>query len=175
MYTVIYDRIFWIYFIITIFFIIIGVGWVITSSDPGLIIVATLWLLSNIVLMILVYNASVKWAPIDPDNLDNQICVVDSNSQCFDPSNRVWLLINILFIILLIVSILWAGELKNADAGPLRTMAGVIMLLGGLILTGLSSDGYNFMYGMYTTSFWISVSYLIIWFGLTFYVVTTSI
>jgi hypothetical protein len=174
MYTIINDRIFWIYFIVTLFFIILGMGAILTSNDPYMIIISILWLLSNVALMILVYHASVRWGPSDPNDITTQICVVDANSRCFDPDNRVWLFVNILFIALLIVSLLWAGELGNKDAGPLRTMSGILILLGGLLFCGLAS-GREFMYNIYITPFWVSVGYLLIWFGLTLYVVITPL
>lgn len=179
MYVIIHDRVFWIYFIVTFFFIIIGVGSILTSDDPNLIVISILWLLSNVALMIIVYHASIKWGPIDPED-NSQICVVDSNSGCFDAGNRVWLFINVLFIVLLIISILWAGELRNQDGGPLRTMSGIVILLGGLILAALASSRLDTEYfntfstNIYNMPFWIAVAYLIIWFGLTLYVVIST-
>lgn len=179
MYFIIHDRVFWIYFIVTFFFIIIGVGSILTSDDPNFIIVSILWLLSTVALMIIVYHASIKWGPIDPED-NSQICVVDSNSGCFDAGNRVWLFINVLFIVLLIISILWAGELRNQDGGPLRTMSGIVILLGGLILAALASSRLDTEYfntfstNIYNMPFWIAVAYLIIWFGLTLYVVIST-
>ena len=105
-----------------------------------------------------------KWSPND---CDQQICVIDTNSQCFDVDNRVWLFVNILFIVLLIVSTLWAGELGNVDGGPIRTMSGVLILLGGLVLAELAIDHYDFI----SLQFWMAVGYLIIWFGLTLYII----
>ena len=129
-----------------------------------MITIAILWLLSNILLMILIYHTSLKWSPND---CDQQICVIDTNSQCFDVDNRVWLFVNILFIVLLIVSTLWAGELGNVDGGPIRTMSGVLILLGGLVLAELAIDHYDFI----SLQFWMAVGYLIIWFGLTLYII----
>ena len=187
MYAIIHDRIFWIYFIVTFFFIIIGVGAIITSGDPYLVIISILWLLSNVTLMILVYHASVRWGPVDPDDI--QICVVDSNARCFDADNRVWLFVNVIFIVLLIISTLWAGELGNPDGGPLRTLSGVLILLGGLMLCAFATSKFNsnksfipfgesfsllgreFTNAMYSIPFWVAVGYLLIWFGLTLYVV----
>lgn len=167
---VIHDRIFWIYFIITLFFIIIGVGAILSSNDPYMIVIAIFWLLSNVALMILVYHASVNC--MDPE-IDHQCYTVGTNS-------RVWLFINILFIILLIISTLWAGELRNQDSGPLRTMSGVLILLGGLILCGLASGvliAGNDCFALSRTfiaPFWVAIGYILIWFGLTLYVVLTS-
>lgn len=178
----IHDRFFWIYFMITLFFIIIGVGAILTSDDPYVIVISILWLLSNVALMILVYHASINWSPLNSDQ-QMQICFVDSDSGCFDANNRVWLFINVLFIVLLIISTLWAGELQNQDSGPLRTMSGILILLGGLVLCGLASGtlndgetlfGRTFTDHVYILPFWIAVAYLLIWFGLTLYVVLTS-
>lgn len=172
MYDIIHDRVFWIYFIVTFFFIIIGIGSIITSNNDYMLIISILWLLSNVGLMILVYHASIRWGPVDPNSDEPQICVVDSNSGCFDAGNRVWLFINILFLALLIISVLWAAELGNTDAGPLRTMSGVLILLGGLLLCSLSS-GSGFMYEVYIAPFWIAVGYLLIWVGLSIYTTIT--
>lgn len=170
MYDIIHDRLFWIYFIVTLFFIIIGVGSIIRSNDPYMLWISILWLLSSVALMILAYHASVQWGPQD---FETQICVIDSDSGCFDANNRVWLFINILFVVLLIISVLWAAELGNTDAGPLKTMSGVLILLGGLLLCSLVTN-HNFTYNVYITPFWVAVVYLLIWLGLTMYVVLSA-
>lgn len=180
MYSIINDRIFWIYFIITLFFIILGMSSILISNDSYLIIISILWLLSNVALMILIYHASIRWGP-----LDSQICVIDANSRCFDPDNRIWLFVNILFIALLIISLLWAGELGNKNGELLRSMSGILILLGGLLLCALIinkssdclvTDGHihSSTAFIYDIPFWVSVTYLIIWYSLTLYVVLTS-
>ena len=146
-------------------------GAILSSNDPYMIIISILWLLSNVALMIIVYHASVRWGPVDRN--DVQLCVVDSDSGCFNENNRVWLFINVLFIVLLIIATLWAGELGNADAGPLRTVSGILILLGGLLLCALAG-GNLFMYNIYIVPFWMSVGYLLIWFGLTVYAIITT-
>ena len=173
MYDIIHDRIFWIYFVVTFFFIIIGVGSIITSNDPYMLVLMIFWLLSSVGLMILAYHASVKWGPKDESQDEILVCVIDVNSGCFDADNRVWLFVNLLFIALLIVSVLWAAELGNSDAGPLKQMSGILVILGGLLLCGLSS-GSRFMNHDYIRPFWVAVGYILIWFGLTLYVVLTT-
>jgi len=173
MYTIIHDRIFWIYFIVTFFFIIIGVGSIIRSSDPYMLLISVLWILSNVALLILTYHAVIQWAPTTCNNDDIPICVIDYGSGCFEPNNRVWLFINLLFVILLVISTLWAAELGNSDSGPFRSLSGIMILFGGLLLCKLIGDR-NFKYEVYITPFWVSVAYLIIWFGLTLYVILTS-
>lgn len=164
---IIYNRIFWIYFMVTLFFIIIGVGLILASTDPNRLVVAILWLLGNIALLILVYHSSINWGP------DGQICVIDSNSGCFDADNRVWLFVNILFIVLLIFGVLWAAEFNNKDSGPLLTISGVIIILGGLLFAGLAT-GWQFLNNPHIIPFWVAVVFLIIWFALTLYVAITA-
>lgn len=168
MYNLLYDRIFWIYFIIALFFIILGIGFIISATDTYMLIIALLWLLSVILLLIIVYHGSIYWSPGPPNN---PICVADGTTSYFDPSNRVWLSINILFVLLLVFSVLWAAELINVDGGVLRMLSGVLILLGGLILCTLST---NYSYLNAAVPFWASVAYLFIWFGLTMYIIMTS-
>jgi len=173
MHAIIHDRIFWIYFIITLFFIIIGISSILSSNDPHMIIIAILWLLSNIILLIIVYHASIKWSPCDPNDVNTLICVVDNNSGCFNSDNRTWLFINVIFVALLIIAILWAAELGNPDSGALRTLSGVLILLGGLILLRVII-GKNYLTqtndSFYTLPLWMCVSYMVIWVGFTLYV-----
>jgi hypothetical protein len=176
MYAIIHDRIFWIYFVVTLLFIVIGMCSIISSNDPNRIFISMGWLFANILLMILVYHASIEWGPNDPRAKYAQICFFDKNSNCWAPANRTWLFINLIYVVLLIMAILWAGELNNTDGSPLRTMSGVITLLGGIILCNLiqcKGTGSTY-YNNYIIPFWIGVVYLVIWFALTLYVATSS-
>lgn len=173
MYDVIHDRVFWIYFVVTFFFIVIGISSIVVSNNSALIAISIFWLLSSIALMIIVYQASIRWGPKDPFSEYSQICIIDTNSGCFDAGNRVWLFINLLFLALLIISVLWAAELGNSEAGPLRSMSGVLILLGGLLMARLAITG-NIYFDVCTIHFWIAVSYILIWFGLTLYVILAA-
>lgn len=168
MYDLLYDRIFWIYFIVALFFTILGIGYIITTLDSYMLIIAILWLLSIVLLLIIVYHGSIYWSPGAPDS---PTCVIDRNSRCFEPSNRTWLIINLLFVVLLILSTLWAAELSDPDAGTMRALSGILILIGGLTLCGLST---NHSYLEATIPFWSSVAYLFIWFGLTMYIVLSQ-
>lgn len=139
---------------------------ILSSGDPNLILISILWLLSNVALMIVTYHTSIRWGPIDPDD-NSQICFVDNNSGCFDAGNRVWLFINVIFITLLIISTVWAGELRNQDGGQLKTTSGILILLGGLLLCRFNDD-------VYSIPFWFAIAYLMIWFGLTLYTIATD-
>ena len=74
--------------------------------------------------------------------------------------------IDAIYLSLLVVSTLWAAELGNLDGGPLRTISGIFILLGGLLLFGLATNNYD----MYTLSYWVALAYIIIWVSLTLYV-----
>ena len=164
MYTIIIDRIFWIYFIITLFFIIIGIGVVISSEGPYLIAISILWIIGNLALMIIVYHSHIFIC-------ENNIMGINCN---------YWLFINIIFVSLLIISTLWIGELYNSNSGNLKNMSGIIILLGGIILYKLSTldlkqetNNYSLSEGT-SISYWMLILYLIIWFGLTLYVIFDS-
>lgn len=148
MYTIITDRIFWIYFIVTLFFIIIGSGLIIASNDINLIAITLLWIISNLALLIIIYYAH----------------------EYYYDANASWLFVNVLFITLLIISTIWAGELGNSNAGPLRTMSGLLVVLGGLILYAISNNYYD----NYIISYWISIAYILIWLGFTLYICISS-
>lgn len=169
MHAVIHDRIFWIYFIITLFFLVIGISSILSSNDPNMIIIAILWLLSNIILLIIVYHAAVQWGPCNDNNI--LVCVVDNDSGCFESDNRIWLFINVVFISLLIISILWAAELGNPDAGALRSLSGILMLIGGLILVRFTIGRNYIDDSLYTLPFWMCVIFMIIWVIFTLYVI----
>ncbi len=163
-YAVFTDRIFWIYFIVACFFIIIGVSLIVASNDPHYILLTVLWVISIIALMIVVYYASIDCC------YNKNLCFVDADVSCLQPNNYMWIFVNILFLALLILSCLWAGELNNADSGSLRYMSGILILIGGLILTchGLTPSPSNII------PFLIAIGYIILWFGMTLYVVLKS-
>lgn len=122
--------------------------------------------------MIVVYYASINWGPIDPNN-NLQICVIDPNSGCFEPNNRVWLFINVIFVVLLIFSIIWTSELKNNDNIASKILIGVLLILGGVILSDLSIK-HNFSYDIYIIPFWLSVVYIMIWLYLSLFTITSN-
>ena len=156
MYEVINNRIFWIYLIITIFFIIIGIRFLIISNDNNVIIVTILWLMATILLMIMIIHTST----------DEDISIIDN--KCFDIDKRSWLFTNFLFIFLLIISSFWAGEFSNNDEDSIKTMAGILLLLGGLLMCLFIVNKFNNF--IYHGIFWISISYILIWLVLTLYV-----
>lgn len=97
---------FWIYFIITLFFIIIGLGSLITGGISAWIVI--FWLLSTIFLMITIFYTC--------SNLEQTV------------------LLNILFVSMLIISYIWTFEVRNRE-NNLDSVAGISLLLGGLILS----------------------------------------
>lgn len=164
------DRVFWIYFIVTLFFIILGLSMILSSGDAHSVILSVVWLISMIVLMVIVYDASRKWDPASAYGAD-EVCLLDSKSWCVTPSNKMWFVVNVLFLLLLILSTVWAAELHNTESGPTGTISGVIIMLGGLLLCGLTAGANPVIYnGTLTVPFWVSAVYLLLWFGLTMYI-----
>jgi hypothetical protein len=168
------DRILWIYFIVALFFIIIGLNLLLSSTTPYSLVLSVIWLFGHIALLFLVYYTSLLWSPSNsPD-----VCILDSDSKCFEPTNRMWLFVNVVYIALIIISLIWIDEMENIDAGVLRSASGIIMLLGGLLLIGLGmyshrnftleSDSYRTT--VYYDSVIVGTIYLLIWFGLSLYV-----
>jgi hypothetical protein len=144
MYDVLYDRIFWIYVIITVFFIIIGMGLIISSNDLNIISISILWLISILALMINVYHLYIE------------------------NDNHVKIFVIIIFISLLIIAVIWAGELWNQNNNQLLIILCVLILLGGVILFNLrtKSDNIN------TVTFWTSLIFISVWIGLTIHIVS---
>jgi len=143
MYNVIDDRIFWIYVIITLFFIIIGVGLIISSNDPNLISINILWLISMLALMI------------------NAYYIYNDNENYFK------IFIIIIFISLLIISVLWTGELWNKNDNQLLIIFSILILLGGFILFGLRTESND----INTISYWSSLIFVTIWLCLILYII----
>lgn len=161
------DRIFWIYFIVTIFFIIVGTFSLIQTSSPWIIV---LWFLSNLALMIIVYHTTAWCAPMD--TAGDYVCVIDEDSCCFDPNNRIWLLINILFIILLVTSVVWAGAKENNVIGIIMLFLGLIFLI---LITKRIDEKYEHskVFTKCHIPFWMYVFYITIWTILTLNTIIT--
>lgn len=108
-----HTRVFWIYFVITLFFIIIGLASLFTGNVPAWI--SIFWLLSIIFLMIAVFNSYIE------------------------SGQTAW--INILFIIMLVISYMWTFELKSQE-NNLDAVEGIALLLFGLIIS-ISTTKYT--------------------------------
>jgi len=165
---IIHDRIFWIYLIITLFFIIIGVTSLIVSNDPYILSIIILWILSNIALLITIYHASLNWYPekLLYCKSDSQIC-----ETCFSGNKLIWILINVIFLVLLILAILCAGQFSDANPTILKSVSGIFILIGGLSLITIASHCKISGFSCFIIPFWSCVSYLIIWWGLTIYTI----
>ena len=151
------DRIFWIYFIITFFFIIVGLSLIIDSEYP--IIISIIWLLSLVLLMLITYNLSIYWGP--KDNQNEYICFIDSHKGCLTDCNKYWLIINGIFILLLILSTIWASEIQSIEDNPIKTMISIIIVLGSILLLIFSKS--------HLISFYLTIVFFTIWLGLSLY------
>jgi hypothetical protein len=143
MYSIIDDRIFWIYVIITLFFIIIGIGLIVSSNDANLISINILWLISMLALMI------------------NAYYIYNENENYFK------IFVIIIFISLLIISVLWTGELWNKNDNQLLIIFTMLILLGGLILFNLRIETNE----INTISYWSSLIFITIWLCLILYII----
>jgi hypothetical protein len=175
MYQILDNRNFWIYFIFTFIFVIIGVTYILMSDDNHKIIIAFIWMISNVILLCLIYHSSYILSPIErlspcstgrditllPDVYKN-CCVIDTNSKCLEPKNRILFIINLLYIFLLILSTFWAFEVKN-NSNTFLTCSGVILILGGLLLSSYSGDD------IVNNPSVFSIGYLLIWICLSVY------
>lgn len=129
---------------ITVLFIIIGLKFLVVANNENIIIISILWLMSIILLMIMVIHSSIAYY---------------KNS---------WIFTNALFLYLLIMSSFWAGEFNNNDDDSIKTISGILIILGGLLMCSLATNKFNNFFC--TCIFWISVCYILIWFSLTLYV-----
>jgi hypothetical protein len=173
MYEALQDRIFWIYFIITFFFIVIGVYYLSMIGEALIFIVGLLWIISNLCLLILIYYASVKWNWEDDTCSDQKCNTIETflgNETGI--SKGIIFFIHVLFLTMLVVSNLWAFELQNNtntdNNNTLQSIYGILLILGGLLLTKLSLHKSFDMYA-HISPFWVSIIYLVTWFGLTIY------
>lgn len=152
------DRLFWIYLIIAIFFIIIGISSLIMSEDKHVLLIILIWILSNIALLITIYHISLNWYP------ENKGC------SCFKGNKYVFCLIYFIFVSLLILGILWASKFHDINGGGnWRSLSGIFIIMGGLALLSLSSHCNVSGFTGFIIPFWSCVCFLVIWVGLTIY------
>ena len=160
------DRIFWIYFIITLFFIIIGASFII-SSDYDIFFISILWVISNIFLMIIIYQSSIIYCP---KNNNKNSCILEENTKCFEKNNRVWLSINVCFVMLLIISVLWISEIQIGNFNQLKSISGISIILLSLILYYYIFEIKKINNSKINLIFIYLLIYIFIWFVLTVFV-----
>jgi hypothetical protein len=138
------ERIFWIYFIIALFFIIIGITSILSYSDN--ILITVLWMFSNIFLFIIIYHIMITWCP---------------NGMC-RKNDSLWIFINVLFGVILLFSVLWCGYFANKDSKVFVTIMSVIILLCGILLTNMCHKNYT-INNTCPLSTLLCVGFIIIW------------
>jgi hypothetical protein len=178
MYQIIDNRTFWIYFIITFIFIVIGTTFILISDNYYKFAIMFIWMISNVLLLCLIYHSSYLLSPLIKlkpcsenylaSNTYKDCCVIDSDSKCLEPKNRIWLYINILYIVILILSTVWATELNNVNAKGFLTCSGVIIIMGGLLLSLHSGND------IINNPSIFSIGHLTIWICLSIYVAIKS-
>ena len=150
-------RIFWIYFTFVFFFAILGTIYLLEIN----FYLTLIWILSKIFLVIIIYYSSINWAPVDNNN--NPICPFDVNSDIFNKKNRKWLFINILFVIILILSLLWAMQIK-IDSNLIVNNISILIIILGIVLYSLSNNIPLLIY----------IFYFVSWFILAFIIITNN-
>lgn len=150
------DRSFWIYFIVTTFFIILGVQPLFQNLDIYSVI---FWVVANYLLMAMVYLVSVRLSP--RDNNDCAMCLIDCEVDFHSTRNRAWFWINIFYIILLVLSVIWAWSIYDS-----RLFIGAIILI---VISIMISICCQCRYEQLCSSFYLSILYLLVWILLLFY------
>jgi len=169
--TIFNDRIFWIYLIVTLFFIIIGISYILSySTDNNYLLISFFWLFSNICLLISIYHMSILWNP--SNDCDDLICLFDDNYFCFQPNNRTWLFINIIYIILLFLSIMWTLEITQIQPYNFNIyVIGIVILLLSILLSTYCIQKYNInslpYYKFNIIPFTFIIIYILIWLAFT--------
>jgi len=140
---IIYDRVFWIYFIVMSFFLIIGLNFIITNTllpNSKAIIISMFWAISIINIFIVIYYLT--------------HFITSQSMPCPERNNRSLFIINIVFIVILILATVWTTDFK-------QPLLGVGVLIGSLIICAYS---YPFPF-----VFWLSLTFLLLWLSITFY------
>lgn len=162
MYTIIDDRAFWIYFIIILFFDIIASWLILTSNIYHYAIITFLIIFSSILLLITTYHISLLLSP------NKNVCFLDRNSECLTRTNRIWFIVNLLFIVLTFLSVIWSAYFTETDDEIFfKSMMGIIILLISLIFCM-----YTYRIApSYSLPFWSIIIYTLIWFCIALYYV----
>lgn len=157
------SRIFSIYLIISLFFVIVGLNFFFGTEFW----VPILWTLSNIFLLIIIYNFIINLNQSDSDN--NILCLVDTNNNCFKSNKnfRSWVIINALYLIILVFTTMWAVE--KSQNSELTIPYSIVILILFFIL---------YIFGYPHSSpiiFWVFISNIVVWlFLITFSLQTCS-
>jgi len=187
MYAFVTDRIFWIYLIVTLFFAILGVTTIVSSNNPYIALLTIVWLLGSVALLIIIYHASLYCTEIgcnqsfpvliNPETLANPETYITYGNKSVNeegigyyrrPTSGTWIMINVLFVAILVLATLWGAELGNTDGGIWRSMSAILVLLGGVLLTGLL-NGHGIMANVLFAPFWVAIVFLLIWLGISIY------
>lgn len=157
MYSILNDRVFWIYTIITLFVAIIGL---VMLANINNYLLTVIWLLSLLLLLIVIYHLSNHWCP------NQSLCIIDPDSQCFRPARRMWLIINLTYVVTLILMIVWVGEMANISFNTV--MFAVLLAILALFLLCLSYNSNMIVPIYFSTALfaiWIIIAlYLVVYF-----------
>ena len=140
------NRKFWVYFLIALFFTIVGISYISTYEIGFQPAILAFWILSNVMLFVIIYNVTEFW--------------------CSHNHQKVVRFSNVLYILILITSVVWTDSLNKKGNTGIENVSSILIILGGLLLFGIIPGNYS------PLAFWAGLLYLAIWTGLTFYMVT---
>lgn len=125
-------RRFWIYFIVSLFFIIMGLTLYTgdASEDVSVsITVVTLWIIAGLLLFISVFRLSERTGFYSNDE-----------ERLITKPKVLWFIVNLMYVIYLALSTVWLTELNSNSSSWIRTIFGVIIILVGLVLARVLLD-----------------------------------
>lgn len=153
------DRIFWIYCLISLFFTILGVVYL---SQSGQYLILP-WILANGCLLYCAYVLSLAYAPFS--NCSN-IELYDEKG-CIYKSSWMWIFVNLIYLAILVVSLLWCTEYSNEQAGLFRSTSTILVIIGGFALLALARN-FEKKYNYFSPFFWLIIAFILIWLVLAY-------
>lgn len=148
------DRVFWVYCLVSLFFTILGIVFL-SYNNKGTYLIFP-WTVGNICLLYCVYMLSLSYIPF-------QICTARVlDNPCLIKSSWKWISVNVIYLAILIISLLWCVDYGNPQAGIFRSISVVLVLIGGLALLAFYRDVEKY-YNYVSPFFWTLVGFLLVW------------
>jgi len=127
-----FDREFWMFTLVAIFFSIIGLTYILNVSKKEYIAVP--WTISNFMLLVMANGAYKFW-----NNTKIKIFVV------------------LLYILTLAISVMWADSLQTS--GSVQNCASVLMIASAILMTLLSPELISYLISLGYIAIWISLTF----------------
>lgn len=154
------DRLFWVYCLVSLFFTILGVVYLSQSNGSYLIFP---WVISNMCLLYCIYILSIAYMPsiscFDLQNREDITCSIKSSWK--------WIIVNLIYLAILIIGLLWCTDYSNPQAGIFRSISVILVIIGGLSLLAFGRNVEK-SYNYYSPFFWTMTFFLLIWLILSY-------